>query len=126
MALSKFRSKRKVSGKVYRDYKKKKLRDLARNPTYTRLGDRKVRCIRIRSGMIKSILLSSNEINVYNPKTKKYKKVKIKTVLENPANRHFVRRNILTKGTIVETEIGKAKIVSRPGQEPVLNGVLVA
>jgi len=64
-------------------------------------------------------------INVYDPKTKKYSKVEIKTVVENPANRHYVRRNILTKGTIVDTSLGKAKITSRPGQEAVLNGILV-
>jgi len=46
-------------------------------------------------------------------------------VLENPANRHFVRRNILTKGTIIETVKGKAKITGRPGQEGMVNAVLI-
>jgi small subunit ribosomal protein S8e len=46
-------------------------------------------------------------------------------VVENPANPHYVRRNILTKGAIVETEFGKARIISRPGQHGVINGVLV-
>jgi len=60
----------------------------------------------------------------YN-RTKKYSKVKIKNVVENPANRHFVRRNILTKGTVVDTDKGKAKITNRPGQEGSINAVLV-
>ena len=56
---------------------------------------------------------------------KKYEKVKIKSVLENPANRHFIRMNIITKGCVVDTEKGKVKILSRPGQEGNLNGIFV-
>ena len=46
-------------------------------------------------------------------------------VIENPSNPHLVRRNILTKGAVVETKLGKAKVTSRPGQEGTLNGVLI-
>jgi len=53
------------------------------------------------------------------------KKVIIKNVLETPSNRFLARQNILTKGTIVQTEEGKAKIISRPGQEGVINGVFI-
>ena len=60
-----------------------------------------------------------------NPKTKKSQKAELKTVVESPANRNFVRRNIITKGSVVETSLGKVKITSRPGQEGTLNGVLV-
>ena len=65
------------------------------------------------------------EINVYDSKTKKYSKEKIKTIVENNANRHFVRRNIMTKGAVVETAKGKVKITSRPGQVGVLQGILI-
>ena len=47
-------------------------------------------------------------------------------VVENPANRHFVRRNIMTKGTVIETEKGKARITSRPGQDGTINAVLIS
>ena len=63
--------------------------------------------------------------NLYNPKTKKYSITKIKAITDNPANRHFVRRSIITKGTVVETEAGKARVTNRPGQEGVINAVLV-
>ncbi|MFH1511592.1 MAG: 30S ribosomal protein S8e, partial [Candidatus Woesearchaeota archaeon] len=33
--------------------------------------------------------------------------------------------NIITKGTIVDTDKGKVRITSRPGQDGTLNGVLV-
>jgi small subunit ribosomal protein S8e len=52
-------------------------------------------------------------------------KAKILMVVGNPANRHFVRRNILTKGCIIETDKGKARVLSRPGQEGVVNAVLI-
>ncbi len=55
----------------------------------------------------------------------KAKKVKIKNVVESPADRHFARENVITKGTVVETEAGKARITSRPGQDGIANAVLV-
>ena len=51
--------------------------------------------------------------------------LKILNVVGNPANRHFVRRNIITKGSFVDTEKGKVRITSRPGQDGSLNGVFV-
>jgi len=55
----------------------------------------------------------------------KVKRVRIKNVLENPADRHYARENIITKGAVVETEAGKARITSRPGQDGVANAVLI-
>jgi small subunit ribosomal protein S8e len=52
-------------------------------------------------------------------------KLVIQTVLDNPANIDYNRRGVITKGVIVRTEKGLAKIVSRPGQDGVLNAVLV-
>ena len=69
--------------------------------------------------------MTVDTINLIDPKTKKSSKIKIDKVLENPANRHFVRRNIITRGTVVETSKGKAKITSRPGQEGSINAVLI-
>ncbi|MBI5061691.1 MAG: 30S ribosomal protein S8e [Candidatus Aenigmarchaeota archaeon] len=53
------------------------------------------------------------------------KKVKILNVLESPADRHFARENIITKGSLIETELGKVRVNSRPGQDGVVNAVLV-
>ena len=70
-------------------------------------------------------LLSTDTANVINPRTGRAQKVKILTVMENPADPHFVRRNVLTKGAIIDTELGKARISSRPGQSGVVNAVLL-
>ena len=120
---SQFRSKRKPSGGRYKATRKKKLREVARVPLNTRIGETKVRVFRGNGGTIKKSLLIAKEANVLSEG--KYKKVKIESVVENKANRHFVRRNVLTKGAVIKTELGNAKIVNRPGQEGVVNAVLV-
>ena len=126
MAISQERPKRKTVGGMYKDYRKKRFFNSGRDPTFTKLGEKKkLKTFRVMAGKLKTILLVTNEINVLNPKTKKYSKTKIDHVLENSANRHFVRRNIHTKGTIVSTKLGKARIVSRPGQEPAINAILI-
>ena len=60
------------------------------------------------------------------PKSGKSSASKIIEVVENSANPNYVRQNIITKGSIIETEKGKAKVTSRPGQHGVVNAVLVA
>ncbi len=120
---SQFRSKRKASGGRYNATRKKKLREVAREPLYTRIGEKKVKTYRVQGGNQKKSLLRSKEANVLIDG--KYKKVKVEEVVENQANRHFVRRNILTKGAIIKTEAGNAKVVNRPGQEGFINAILV-
>ncbi|RLI95711.1 MAG: 30S ribosomal protein S8e, partial [Candidatus Aenigmatarchaeota archaeon] len=53
------------------------------------------------------------------------KKVKILDVLENPANPQLVRSKIVTKGCIIKTELGNAKVTSRPSQHGIVNAVLI-
>jgi small subunit ribosomal protein S8e len=49
----------------------------------------------------------------------------MRTVIETPANRHNARQNIVSLGAIVDTELGKAKVTNRVGQDGVVNGILV-
>jgi ribosomal protein S8.e len=81
--------------------------------------------MRITGGNVKAILLNGNEANVYNPKDKKTLKTSVKTVKSNPSNPHYVQRNIMNKGTIIVTDLGEARITSRPGQDGVINAVLL-
>jgi small subunit ribosomal protein S8e len=60
-----------------------------------------------------------------DPATNRVIKSKIKTVKENPANPHYVRMNIITKGAVIETDAGLARVTSRPGQHGVVNAVLI-
>ena len=52
-------------------------------------------------------------------------KVAMRTVIETPDNRHYARQNIVTKGAVVDTEIGKVKVTNRVGQDGVVNGKLL-
>ena len=126
MAISQSRPRRKQTGALYKDYRKKKQNELGRAPSFTLLGKKRLRVIRTRGANLKLRLLSSDTANLYDPKTKSFKQVKIKTITDNPANRHFIRRNIMTKGSVIDTELGKARITSRPGQDGVINAVLIS
>jgi len=53
------------------------------------------------------------------------RRVRILDLVDNPANRFFKRRGIITKGAIVRTEVGLAKITSTPGRDGILNAVLI-
>lgn len=63
--------------------------------------------------------------NVYDPGSKTFKKVRILRVVENPANREYVRLGIISRGSVIETEIGLAKVTSRPSRDGVVNAVLI-
>ena len=55
----------------------------------------------------------------------KVKKTKILKVLENATNNDYNRRGIITKGAILETQEGKCRVVSKPGQTGIVNAVLL-
>jgi small subunit ribosomal protein S8e len=94
-------------------------------PADTHIGEDRRRIIRTFGGNEKSRALRASFANVTNPENGETKRVKIETVQENGANPNYVRRNLLTKGAIVKTEIGSARIMSRPGQDGVINAVLL-
>ena len=125
MAIWQGSSLRKPSGARSRRNKNKRTAEFGRNPAETRIGDEVKKEIVARGNCTKTRATVAKRINVIDPKDNSSKNVEMLTVLENGANSHFVRRNIITKGAIVETEIGKAKITSRPGQKGIVNGVLI-
>ena len=52
-------------------------------------------------------------------------KSKIIKVLDNATNNDYKRRGIISKGAILETQEGKCKVVSKPGQNGIVNAVLL-
>lgn len=91
----------------------------------TKLGPMKRVERRAFGGNIKISLLGIDVANVVDPKTGQTKKSKILKVVENPADPHFVRRNVLTKGAIIETELGRVRVTSRPKQSGGVDAVLL-
>lgn len=53
-----------------------------------------------------------------------YKKAKILGVIESKDNRNFARQNIITKGSKIDTELGIAIVLNRPGREGAINARL--
>ena len=125
MARSQARSRRKFTGKKYKYFRKKRKRELERAPIETEIGPEKKKKQRTMGGNFKLKLFSTTFMNVTDPSSNKTSKVKILRFEENEASKDYNRRHIVTKGTVVETELGKAKVTSRPGQHGVLNGVLI-
>jgi len=117
---------KKPSGGLKGRFRKKRKYELGRPFTGTKLGSKDlIKTIRVRGGNLKVKVKIAAHANVTNPKTGETKKVKILRVVEVPANRDFARRNIIVKGTIIETEIGRARVTSRPGQDGVINAILI-
>ena len=125
MALWQGRSRRKPTGGRYRPFRKKRKAEIGREQQYAFVGPHKVKLYVTRGRNQKVRILRAEFANVIDPKTGKTTKAKIVTVKENSSNPHFVTRNIITRGAVVQTELGLAKVTSRPGQDGVINAVLV-
>ncbi len=125
MARWQGRSVRKVTGGRYRRFRKKRKFELGREPAETKVGETRLKVIRARGGNIKLRLYGAKFACVVDPKTGEAKKVEILKVVRNRANPHYERRNIVTKGAVILTEAGEAVVTSRPGQDGVVNAVLL-
>ncbi|MCD6434455.1 MAG: 30S ribosomal protein S8e [Candidatus Diapherotrites archaeon] len=83
----------------------------------------KRKVVRVRGGNIKIKQQIARYANV--AVSGKVEKMEIVDVLENKANRHYARRDIITKGAIILVKKGdkelKAEVTSRPGQDGVVN-----
>jgi small subunit ribosomal protein S8e len=117
------KSKRKPTGGLRKEHSKKKRRERGREFIPTRIKERKIKIKRGRGGNKKIILLSDMYANVCVGN--ETKRAKILSVVENKANPNLARQNIITKGCIIETELGKARVTSRPGQHGIINAVLI-
>ena len=126
MGIWQGRSRRKRTGGRLRPIRKKRRFEIGREQQHATLGTGTVKRYRVRGGNLKLRILTTQTVNVFDPATKKMQKVKVVTVRENPSNPNYVQRNIITKGAILETEVGLVRVRSRPGQDGVLNGVRVA
>jgi small subunit ribosomal protein S8e len=78
---------------------------------------------RVRGGNLKFAIKYSEFLNINDKENKKTIKTKIIRVIKNPANKDYERRGVLSKGAFVETELGIAKIISRPGQSGNINAI---
>ena len=117
--------KRKLTGGKKRAYRAKKKYEEGGYPAETILGEPKRKSIRGYGGNMKTKVLSDNSVSVTDPKTGKTQKTQITRVVRNGANVDFNRRGVITKGAEIETALGLAKVTSRPGNDGIINAVLV-
>lgn len=114
---------KKISGGRYIRSRKKKLHELAGQKRTVKLGTEKRKAKRARGASRKIFLLGAKFVNIQEKG--KTQKLEIKNVLETPSDRFLARQNIITKGTIIETEAGKVRVTNRPTQEGMINGILI-
>ncbi len=119
------KSTRKSTGGRYHATCGKRRTEIGRSPADTIVGEMRVKTIRVTGGNTKVRALKANFANVCDAKTGEVQKVKILSVAENTANPNYVRRNLMTKGAVIATDLGKARVVSRPGQDGVINAILL-
>ena len=98
---------------------------MGRTPTETLMGEGKRKRIDSRSTHKKMPALHLGMANVTDPKNGKTSRAEIEDVENNPANMDYQRRKVITRGTIIKTSKGRAKVTSRPGQDGILNAILV-
>ena len=115
------RSTRKRTGGRLRPNHKKKKHELGDEPTETRVGDRKLKYVDRRGNTAKIRAIATDTASVADGD--EVVSARIENVAENEANPNYARRNIVTKGAVIETGEGRARVTSRPGQDGQVNAV---
>jgi small subunit ribosomal protein S8e len=118
LATSKITGGRRVPLRTRRKY------EIDRFPNEAVLGQQITVTRQVRGGHVKTGLKTVDQVNLALGEGK-VKKSKILKVLENATNNDYQRRGVVSKGAILETEDGKCRVVSRPGQHGLVNAVLI-
>ncbi|MFC6718726.1 30S ribosomal protein S8e [Natrialbaceae archaeon GCM10025810] len=117
------RSTRKRTGGRLKHFRNRKKHQLGRLPTETQVGEPRFRTVKARGNAEKVRALATDVANVSTGE--ETVKTAINDVVENDANPNYVRRNIITKGAVIDTDEGLARVTSRPGQTGQVNAVLL-
>ena len=119
------KSRRKSTGGRKVSARGKRRTEISTEKQWTFIGEPKRKNYRKTGGNPLIRVLSENTISVADRSTGKVEKANILNVVDNPCDPNYVRRNILTKGAIIETDKGQVRITSRPGKDGVVNGILI-
>lgn len=118
--------KKKPSGGRKRAYRGKRKFEQGSFPVETILGESKLKIEKGRGRTTKIKVLANKYAVVTDQKSGKTEKVEIMRVVRNPANIDYDRRGVITKGAVIETPLGLARVTSRPGQHGIINAVLIS
>ena len=117
------RSLRKRTGGRLRPNRDRRKHELGTEPTEAQIGETKLKTVDVRGTGQKVRALRANTASVATEDG--VVAATLENVVENPADPNYARRNIITRGAIVETSEGLIRVTSRPGQDGQVNGVLV-
>ncbi|MAV60237.1 MAG: 30S ribosomal protein S8e [Marine Group II euryarchaeote MED-G38] len=122
-------SRRKPSGgrlKRPSRYRGKRKTEISSENQFAFVGEKDARKLYRKTAGSQTVrVLSIKNINVNKPKEGKTVRAQITNVIRNDADTNYVRRNIVTKGAIVETDVGQVRVTSRPGMHGVVSGILL-
>ena len=118
-------SRRKPSGGRGVQARGKRSTEISTEKQMALIGEPKRKIYRRTGGNTLVRVLAANKVSINNPKTGKTILGTIENVVENESDPNYVRRTVLVKGAIIETDKGRVRITSRPGKDGVINGVLV-
>jgi small subunit ribosomal protein S8e len=117
------RSTRKRTGGRVRPSRNKRKYELGNESTETTVGDQKLKTVDARGNTEKFRAVTTDVASVADGD--EVVEATIEDVVENASDPNYARRNIITKGAIIETTEGEARVTSRPGQDGQVNAVLV-
>jgi small subunit ribosomal protein S8e len=98
---------------------------MGRTPTEPLMGETKRKKIDSKGKSKKSPAFRIQYVNVTDKNKGVTFRAEIQDVEMNPANMDYQRRKVITRGTIIKTTKGRAKVTSRPGQDGILNALLI-
>ena len=113
----------KVTGGRRHPLRSRRKYEMDRFPNEAVIGKQITITRKVRGKNVKTAIKTIDSVNLAIDS--KIKRVKIIKVLENSTNNDYKRRGIISKGAILETEEGKCRVVSRPGQHGTVNAILV-
>jgi small subunit ribosomal protein S8e len=117
------RSLRLRTGGRRRPKRDRRKHELGSEPTETQVGDAELKTVDARGNKTKTRAIRADTASV--AVDGEVHAAEITDVVENPADPNYARRNIITRGAIIETSEGEARVTSRPGQDGQINAVLV-
>ena len=113
----------KVTGGRRHPLRSRRKYEIDRFPNEALIGEQITITRKVRGKNVKTAIKTIDSVNLAIDS--KIKRVKIIKVLENSTNNDYQRRGIISKGAILETEEGKCRVISRPGQHGTVNAILV-
>ena len=115
------RSTKKRTGGRRRTVRKKRKHELGSAPTETQVGEQQLKVVETHGGNEKVRAVETDVASVATDDG--VERATIEDVVENASNPNYVRRNIITKGAVIDTDAGRARVTSRPGQDGQVNAV---